>query len=145
MPDPEKIAQQVFEKKRIDQYRGFLKPTVADDQDEFYGPIRPLIGPELSVANLDKEDILSYKITVICVEEMLANGQDDIAIEDMTGMTAELKLSMSDGARVLDNIFSNRIEYSQTQTLHEYQHPPEKRGLFGGGRKKGPPPGPFKA
>lgn len=139
MPDPEKIAQQTFEKKRIDQYRSFLKPTVADDQDDFYGPIRPLIGPELSVANLDKEDILSYYLTIQCVQEMFANGQDDIALEEMTAMTAELKLSMSQEAKVLDNIFSNRIEYSQTQTLHEYQHPPEKRGLFGG-RPKGPPP-----
>ena len=132
------MAAQSYIKKEIDQYRQFLKPSLADDQDEFYGPIRPLIGPELSVAYLDKEDILSYVLTVKCIQEFFANGIDAIGMEEMTTMTAELKLSMSQDGKVLDNIFSNRIEYSQTQTLHEYQHLPEKKGLLGG--RKPPPP-----
>jgi hypothetical protein len=138
MVDPEKMATQQYIKKEIDQYRSFLKPSLADNQDDFYGPIRPLIGPELSVADLDKEDILSYVLAVECIQEFFANGIDAIGMEEMTTMTAELKLSMSQQGRVLDNIFSNKIEYSQTQELHEYQHPPEKRGLLG---RKTPPRG----
>lgn len=126
-----------LEKKRLDQYKSFLNPTMADDQDDFYGPIRPLIGPELSVANLEREDILSYLLTVSCAQEMFANGQDDLGLFIMTNMTAELKLSMSRDGLVVENIFSNKMEYSQTQTLHEYQHPAEKKrkGLFGGGKE----------
>lgn len=123
-----------LEKKRLDQYKSFLNPTLADNQDDFYGPIRPLIGPELSVANLEKEDILSYLLTVGCAQEMFANGQDDLGLFIMTNMTAELKLTMSRDGLVVENIFSNKMEYSQTQTLHEYQHPAERKkwSLFGG-------------
>ena len=134
MNDPERMTTPRYVKQEIDQYRSFLKPTLADDQDDFYGPIRPIIGPELSVAYLDKEDIGSYIITITCIQELFANGLDDLGMEAMTGMTAELKLSMSIGARVLDSIFSNKIEYLQTQNVHEYSHRPEKKGLFGGGR-----------
>ena len=138
MVDPEKMSTQPYIKKEIDQYRSFLRPSLADDQDKFYGPIRPLIGPELSVADLDKEDILSYVLAIECIQEFFANGVDTIGMEEMTTMTAELKLSMSQNGRVLDNIFSNKIEYAQTQELHEYQHPVEKRGILR--RKPVPPP-----
>lgn len=121
-----------IQKKRLDQYKNFLQPTVADDQVEYYGPIRPLIGPELSVANIEREDTLSYLKAEYAVQEMFANGQDDLALLLMTTFTAELKLTMSCDAKVLDNIFSNKMEYSQTQNVHEYQHMPEKKkGLFG--------------
>ena len=120
-----------FDKKRLDQYKNFLNPTLADNQDEYYGPIRPLIGPELSVAYLDKEDLISYVKTEYCTQEMFSSGQDDLGLLLMTTMIAELKLSMSIDGKVVDNIFSNRMEYTQTQTLHEYQHPPEKRKIFG--------------
>jgi len=136
--DPEKASSLAYQKKRLDQYKNFLNPTLADDQDDYYGPIRPLIGPELSVAVLEKEDILSYLLQVKTAQEMFANGQDDLGLLIMTTMTSELKLSMSRDGLVVDNIFSNKIEYSQSQTLHEYQHNAEqKRGLFGG---RSPPP-----
>lgn len=135
--DPEKMHEIAMEKKRLDQYKSFLNPTLADDQNEYYGPIRPLIGPELSVANLEREDMLSYLKTEYAVQEMFANGQDDLGLLMMTTMTAELKLSMSRDGLVIDNIFSNKMEYTQTQNLHEYQHQPERRGLF----SKRPPEG----
>jgi len=120
-----------IQKKRLDQYKRFLDPTLADHQTEYYGPIRPLIGPELSVANLEREDNISYLRIINSVQEMFANGQDDLALLQMTTMTAELKLSMSHAGLVVGNIFSNKMEYTQTQTLHEYQHQPERKpGLF---------------
>lgn len=138
MADPEKMQQVATQKKRLDQYKHFLNPTLADNQTEYYGQIRPLIGAELSVANLEREDLLSYLKTEYAIQEMFANGQDDLGLLLMTTMTAELKLSMSKDGMVVDNIFSNKMEYSQTQTLHEYQHPAErKRGWF----SKKPPEG----
>lgn len=126
-----RMFEENVQKKRLDQYKRFLDPTLADDQLEYYGPIRPLIGPELSVAFLEREDNISYLRIINSVQEMFANGQDDLGLLQMTTMTAELKLSMSHAGLVVGNIFSNKMEYTQTQTLHEYQHPVEKkRGLF---------------
>ena len=135
MDEPSNLSRQLSEKKRLDQYKNFLNPTLADHQDDYYGPIRPLIGPELSVAYLEREDVLSYVRTEYATQEMFANGQDDLGLLLMTTMIAELKLSMSVDGKVVDNIFSNKMEYSQTQTLHEYQHLPEKKKTFG----KNPP------
>ena len=129
-----KLGQSSPDKKRqLESIKNFLEPSEAADQSEYYGPVKPILGPELSVANLDREDMLSFMRTVYCAQEMMAHGQDDLALFIMTTMTAELKLTMSIDARVLDNIFSDKIEYSQKQELHEYQHEMEgkKRGLFG--------------
>ncbi len=133
MTNPTELLKRGIDKKRLDQYKNFLDPTLADDQDDFYGPIRPLIGPELSVANIEREDILSFLKMENCIQELFANGQDDLGLMMMTTFTAELKLTMSKEGLVVENIFSNKLEYTQTQTLHEYQHPIEKqkKGLFG--------------
>ena len=138
MAIPEKMYEPNLEKKRLDQYKNFLDPTLADDQEDYYGPIRPLIGPELSVANLEREDILSYLKTEYTTQEMFANGQDDLGLLLMTTMIAELKLSMSKEGLVVENIFSNKMEYSQTQTLHEYQHLPDKKKRFLGRKTEEP-------
>lgn len=125
---PEKMYDANLQKKRLDQYKNFFTPTLADDQNEYYGPIRPCLGPELSVAYIDKEDMPSYILQVRTAQEMFAHGQDDLGLYIQTTMTAELKLTDSIEGRVIDNIFSNRMEYNQTQTLHEYQHPAERKG-----------------
>lgn len=118
--------------KRLDQYKIFLDPTKAKNQDDFYAPILPLIGPELSVANIEREDIMSFLRIMYCVQEMFANGQDDLALMMETTLTGELKLTMSKEGMVIGNIFSNKLEYSQTQTVHEHVHPAErqKQGFF---------------
>lgn len=124
------------EDKRLDQFKRFFKPTLADNQEEFYGPIRPIIGSELSVANVEKEDMLSFIKMGYGIQEMFANGQDDLGLMLMTSMTGELKLSMSKDGLVVENIFSNKMEYTTTENVHQYQHMQErKKGLLGGGNK----------
>lgn len=132
MVSPDLNYDDNIQRKRLDQYKSFLSPTLADNQTEYYGNIRPLVGAELSVANIEREDTISYIRAEYIIQELFSNGQDDLALLLMTTMTAELKLTMSHDARVLDNIFSNKMEYSQTQNVHEYMHPAEKKkGLFG--------------
>lgn len=132
MASPDLNYDDNMQRKRLDQYKSFLSPTLADNQTEYYGNIRPLVGAELSVANIEREDTISYIRAEYIIQELFSNGQDDLALLLMTTMTAELKLTMSHHARVLDNIFSNKMEYTQTQNVHEYQHPMEKKkGLFG--------------
>lgn len=107
-------------------------PTLAEDQDEFYALLRPSLGYELSTAYIDKEDMPSYILQVRTAQEMLDNGQIGLVLYIQTTMTSELKLTDSIDGRVVDNIFSNKMEYTQTQTLHEYQHQiPRKKGFFG--------------
>lgn len=118
--------------KRLDQYKNFFDATTADEQDEYYGPIRPLIGSETSSSNIEeREDLPSFIKIATAVQEMFANGQDDLALQLQTTYTVELQLTRSIGGHVLEHIFSNKMEYSQTQNVHEYMHPPEKKkGLF---------------
>ena len=124
------------EDKRLDQFKRFFNPTLADNQQEFYGPIRPIIGSELSVANIEKEDMLSFIKMGYGIQEMFANGQDDLGLMLMTSMTGELKLSMSKDGLVVENIFSNKMEYTTNENVHQYQHMQErKKGLLGGGKK----------
>jgi predicted RNase H-like HicB family nuclease len=119
--------------KRLDQYKHFFTPTIADGQEDYYSPIRPLIGPETSSANIEeREDIPSFIKIGQTVQEMFANGQDDLALLLETIFTMELELTRSIDGKVLDNIFSNKMEYSQTQNVHEYTHVPERKGFFGG-------------
>ena len=131
MDEPEHMAVNRYTKREIDQYRSFLLPSTADDQDDYYKPIRPTIGPELSVANLEKEDGTSYRSTILFILMAFNYGLDDLAMRVMTIMTAELKMSMSFQARVLDHIFSNKIEYTQKQEVHDYQHLDRRPGFFG--------------
>ena len=127
MMDEEGFNRLQEQTKRLDQYKIFLDPTIAKNQDDFYAPILPLIGPELSVANIEREDIMSYLRMIYCVQEMFANGQDDLALMMETTFTSELKLSMSQEGLVVSNIFSNKMEYSQTQEVHSYEHPAERK------------------
>ena len=120
------------EDKRLDQFKRFFKPTLADNQEDFYGPIRPIIGSELSVANIEKEDMLSFIKLGYGIQEMFANGQDDLGLMLMTSMTGELKLSMSKDGLVVENIFSNKMEYTTTENVHQYQHLQERKKRFGG-------------
>jgi len=121
--------------KRLDQFKRFFKPTLADNQQEFYGPIRPIIGSELSVANIEKADMLSFIKLGYGIQEMFANGQDDLGLMQMTSMTGELKLSMSKDGLVVENIFSNKMEYTTTENVHQYQHLQEKKKRLLGGNK----------
>jgi len=121
-----------MQKKRLDQYKSFFSPTLADNQEDFYSLLRPCLGYELSTANIDKEDMPSYILQVRTAQEMCSNGQIGLTLYIETTMTAELKLTDSVEARVIDNIFSNRMEYTQTQNVHEYTHSvPKKHGLLG--------------
>lgn len=124
----------------MDQFSRFLTPTQPKGYNEFYDERKQLMGKELSVANLEKEDIECYEKMINVAQEMLIYGQDLMARTIMISMVSGLKLSMSLEGMFIENLLANKIEYAQTQTVHEYQHAPEKRGIFGG--KKTQPGGP---
>lgn len=116
--------------KRLTHVERFLEPTVPKGRDEWYDKIKPLMGKELSLGILDKTDVGSYLLEVQCARMFLLHGQEITGRGIMTDMIAELKLSASIGGVMLDAIFQEKIQYEQTQHIHEHQEPVAKRGIF---------------
>ena len=126
-------------KQNIDQYSRFLKPTIPSGQLGYYNPMMPLVGKELSIGNILREDMLGHLPMITCIQKLLSYGQIGLHRRFMIGFQSELKLTMSFDGKFMEQISSNKFEYSQEQ--HVYEHGLEekkKKGLMGGmlgGRK----------
>ena len=118
--------------KRLLHIERFLDATLPKGRDEWYEKIRPLMGKELSVGILEKTDVGSYLLTVQCARMFLLHGQEITGRGIMTDMIAELKLSASINGTMLENIFREKIQYEQTQHVHEHTEPPPKKKWLGG-------------
>ena len=126
---------QYMDKERLTNVERFLGPTLPKGRDDWYDKIRPLMGKELSTGILEKTDVMSYILQVQCARMFLLHGQEITGRSIMTDMIAELKLSASIDGAMLENIFREKIQYEQTQHVHEHSEPvPRKR--FWGGRKQ---------
>jgi len=110
----------------------FLKATQPTGYDAYYNPRKPLLGKELSVGSIDKTDMLANDMMTWTILELFYEGQIDVAWDLMTWYQNDWKASMSIDGKLLESLTSQEYKYSQTQNLHEFQHPPKKRGLFGG-------------
>ena len=117
--------------KRLTHTERFLEPTVPKGRDEWYDKIKPLMGKELSLGILDKTDVGSNLITVQCARMFIRYGQEITGRGIMTDLIAEMKLSGSIDGTMLDAIFKEKIQYEQTQHVHEHTEPAPKRGVFG--------------
>ena len=121
-----------FDNKRLTIADRFLQPTIPSGSDTFYNLIKQTIGKELSVANIEREDMLSYIWQIGTAQIFLLYGQERHARFIMNMLVSELKLSMSQNNEFAHLLFKDSMEYTQTQNVHEYTHQPKKRGLFGG-------------
>lgn len=120
-------------KQNIDQYSRFLKPTIPEGQLGYYNPVMPLVGKELSIGNIFREDMLGHLPMITCIQKLLSYGQIGLHRRYMIGFQAELKLTMSFDGLFMEQIAGNKFEYTQEQ--HVYEHPmemPKKKGIFGG-------------
>jgi hypothetical protein len=127
---PDIPTPQGIRKERLDQYSRFLGPTLPKGDDEWYNKIRQLMGKELSLAKLDKEDILSYLNSIQTAQVFLLHGQEVMGRRIMVDIVSELKLTGSIEGTIIENIFSNRIEYEQTQHVHEHLEPQPKKSFW---------------
>ena len=124
------------EGKRLDQFSRFPLPTQPKGiYDVYYEERKQMTGKELSVANLEWEHMGSFVRMLDCAEEFLLYEQEITARFILNKLIAELKLSMSKEGMFIEQLLSKKIEYAQTQNVHEYTHAPEKRGIFGGKKK----------
>lgn len=115
---------------RISDLSLLLRATQPDGYDEYYNTRSPLLGKELSIGFLDKTDMMANDYMCMAILELFNEGQIDFAWDFMTNYQNDWKASMSIDGKLLDRITSQEIKYSHTQTLHEYEHTPKKRGLF---------------
>ena len=122
-------------KQSIDQYSRFLEPTIPRGQSEYYNERKPLISKELSVGNIEREDMISYLDMEQAILEFLEEGQIGLARFLMTTFQSELKLSMSFGGRFMEQITTSKFEYTQKQDIHEHVEPVPRKGLIFGRKK----------
>jgi hypothetical protein len=118
-------------KQSIDQYSRFLEPTIPRGQSDYYNERKPLISKELSVGNIEREDMISYLDLEDAILEFLEEGQIGLARFIMTRFQSELKLSMSFDAQFMKQITTSKFEYTQKQDIHEHVEPPKRKSIFG--------------
>jgi len=116
---------------RLHNIEMLLKATQPRGYEDYYNPRLPLVGKELSIGAIDKTDMMANDVMSWTILEFFYHAQFDLAFDLMTWYQNDWKASMSIGGELLRNITSPEYRYSQTQELHEYQHAPEKKKLFG--------------
>jgi hypothetical protein len=119
-------------KQAIDQYSRFLEPTIPKGQLDYYNDRKPLISKELSVGNIERNDMIGYFDIEDAILEFLEEGQIGVARFLMTRWQTELKLTMSFEGRFMEQITTSKFEYSQKQDIHEHIEPVKRKGMFGG-------------
>jgi hypothetical protein len=117
----------VITKQNIDQYSRFLKPTIPEGQLKDYNPLMPTVGKELSTGNIFREDILGHIMMLRNIHILLSYGQLGLYKISMMIFQGELKLTMSIDGKFMEQIATNKFEYSQEQHVYEHQLPEEKR------------------
>ena len=132
MPDLTELGKDRRVGDKFSDLSLLLRATMPEGYDEYYNARSPLLGKELSLGIIDKTDMLANDMLSWAILELFGDGQTDFAWDYMTWYQNDWKSSMSIDGKLLDRVTSEEIRYTQTQTLHEHQHPPEvKRGLFG--------------
>lgn len=116
--------------KRFSTMERFLEATRPKQEDAWLDKIRPLCGKELSLGILEKTDIMSYLLTIETAMTFLSYNIEKTGRKMMVKLVSELKLSGSIEGTMIDAIFKEKIEYEQTQNIHEHTTPaPKKKWL----------------
>ena len=119
-------------KQTIDQYSKFLEPTIPKGQEDYYNSRKPLISKELSVGNIERYDMIGNLDMYDAILEFLEEGQIGLARFMMTRFQGEFKMSMSFDGMFMDQITTNKFEYTQKQDITEHVQPMKRKGMFGG-------------
>jgi len=122
-------------KQNIDQYTRFFEPKYPQNQKRYFESIIPLISKIIYTANIKREDMPSYLILKDAILESLSEGQIGLTRFFMVSWMTELGLTPSIDGIVIDNILSNKFEYTQRQDLYEHVEAPRRKGFLGLGGK----------
>lgn len=132
MNPPFKDETKTIDKQRLDQISRFLQPTLPKGEEERYRILRPLVGKEMSMGNILREDMNANDFMNYGIQELFLFGQEDLGFTFLTNFLAEFKMTMSIDHIMIDGVTKSKMEYAQTYTVHEHQHqePGPKKGLF---------------
>jgi len=119
------------DEKRFSTIERFLDSTKPKHADDWFDKIRPLWGKELSLGIFDKTDILSYILTVDVALNFLSYNIERTGRKIMVKLIAEIKCTGSIDGTMIENIFREKIQYEQTQHVHEHSEPQQRRGFLG--------------
>jgi len=117
-------------RQSIDQYSKFLEPTMPKGQEAYYNTRKPLIAKELSVGNIERSDMIGNFDMEDAIMDFMEEGQIGLARFMMTRFQSEFKMSMSFEGRFMDQITTNKFEYTQRQDIHEHVEPVKKKGMW---------------
>ena len=121
-----------IDKQRLDQISRFLQPTIPRGEEERYRILKPLVSKEMSLGNIQREDMISNIRMNYGIQEFFMFGQEDLAFTFLTCFLAEFKMTMSIDCKMLESLTKSKLEYAQTYTVHEHQHTEEgpRKGLL---------------
>lgn len=109
----------------------FLRATTPLGYEEYYNPRSPLLGKELSVGYVSREDMLGNDVMVWSILEYFYEGQLDFAWDRMTWYQNDWKASMSIEAKLLDKLTSQEVRYTTQEHVYQHEVKPKKKGWFG--------------
>ena len=115
---------------RFNNIEMFLAATKPDGYNEYYNPRSPLLGKEISVGNIEREDMLANDYMCWAILEFFMEGQVDFAWDSQTLYQNDWKASMSIDAKLLERLTSQEVKYDQTQHVYEHVEQPKKKGLL---------------
>ena len=122
-------------RQSVDDFTRFFEPRYPNNQKGFFESIIPLISKIIYTANIEREDMPSFLILKDAILECSNEGQIGLARDLIVGWMTELGLTPSIGGIVIDNILSNKFNYTQRQDLYEHIDKPKKKGFLGMGGK----------
>jgi len=132
MPNFNKDEIQTIDKQRLDQISRFLQPTLPKGEEDRYRILKPLIGKEMSMGNILRDDMNANDYMNYGIQELFMFGQEDLGFTFLTNFLGEFKMTMSIDHIMIDGVTKSKMEYAQTYTVHEHQHqePTPRKGLF---------------
>lgn len=107
------------------------QPTGVEYQD-FFNIRKPLLSKETYLGLIEREDMFAYELWVDAIQENIHHGLFELALEMMVTYMSNIRITPSIGGEFLKRLTSSEVKYHQSSELHEYQHKPEKKSIFGG-------------
>jgi len=140
------MSEQQFPRDRYDPIERFsslemlLDPTLPKGKGffDFFNIRKMLLSKETYLGNIEREDLLALDCMVDAIQENIHHGIIQFALEQQVKYANNLRTTPSVKGMLLEKITSQEYKYTQKQELHEFQHKPERKKLFGGPPKQPP-------
>lgn len=98
------------------------------EYDDFFNIRKPILGKETYIGVIEREDLLAINKMVKAISENLHHGLIEFALDQMVMFLNDIRTTPSVKGEFLKRLTSQEFKYTQEQTLHEFQHPPQKKG-----------------